>query len=436
MIAMLLVSCNQKPIAQKQVSKDFPTLKMEKVFNHITLNGPLLLQGDQYLFMDYKEEADYFHYKALNINTKKILWDVAYPDLRLSNQGSPLLINDLVLCPSTNRDKHSPKSIILALNKDTGSIKWQFHIDDTYGDIVLIQKTLFITSWIRIYALDFQTGKLLWKKSIYDFFPGYSEENDYYHLNAINTNQNNLFVTYAYEKLNNNQGSSEKLGCLAIKPENGSILWKYEKELMEWLIATSYNETLDVIGPYLLVYGYTLLDVHKGNVIWQYKPEKPINDYDGAFHSEPTSFYVGYSSVEQLCFYRICHEVSFEKYGTTLFGVDINTGVTKWKQEAKEKGDSKNSQDLFCVDQNQITNQIFEFILKYTTNEKGYQTEINSMDVYDGQTGKLLQTYKIPTLCWFDDLKSEIRFQEGWWYFIGETSQGDTLFRFQLDVKE
>jgi outer membrane protein assembly factor BamB len=383
--------------------------------------------------MDYKEVADYFHYKALNINTKKILWDAAYPDLSLSNQGSPILIHDLVLCPSTNGDKHSPKSIILALNIDDGSIRWQFRIDDTYGDIVLIQKTLFVTSWIRIYAVDFQTGKLLWKKSIYDFFPGYSKEKDYYHFNASTSNQNNLFVTYALEKMNNNQNSTEYLGCLAILPENGSILWKFEKNLKQWLIATSYSETLDVIGSYLLVYDYTLLDVNKGNMIWQYIPEKPENDYDGAFYGEPTSFYVGYSSVEQLCFYRVCHEVDFEIYGTTLFGVDINTGVTKWKQEAKEKGESENSQSLFCVDQNQKTNQIFEFILKYIKDEIGYQTQIDRLDVYDGKTGKFLQSYEVPPSSWFKDLKSVIRFHQGWWYFIGETSLGDTLFRFQLN---
>lgn len=440
MIAMLLVSCNQKPTAQKgdtlitptnteeqPIAEDFPTLKIEKVLTFPTDDKtyrPLTLQGNQYFYRDFDYKSQIFHYKAVDINTKKILWDVVYNNVEFPMTHSPQIIQNLVLFTSDNRSKDDPKSKILALDINNGSIRWQRYLGGS-GNMNLIQKTLFVPSWSNLYALDFQTGKLLWSKSIYDFFPSYSKEKDYYHIAAFESNQNTLFVGYTLEQEITGTSRTNHYGCIAIKPDNGSILWKYEKEYREW--ANIEVEGFKIVDSYLLAYGFTLLDYNNSKMLWQYKPENPE-------YKNPEDYLVGYIPSERILIYRTTYEIGFEKYGTTLFGVDINTGVTKWKQEVKEKGDSKNSQNLFCVDQNQKTNQICEFILKYINNEKGSdQTQINSMDVYDGQTGKLLQSYELPVSSWFSDLKSEIRFHEGWWYFIGETSQGDTLFRFQLN---
>lgn len=454
MIAMLLVSCIQKPVGQKQdtsqiptnteeqlVAEDFLALKLEKIFTlpfDINIKRPLLLQANLYFYRDFDFDTHQEHHLALNIDSKKIQWDKTYPDLEFPITQHPQLNQDLVLFQSTNGDKYSFESKILALKIEDGSKQWTCHIVGIINSMTLIKKTLFVSTNSYLNALDFQTGKILWSKSIYDFFPGYSKEKDYYRFNAINSNQNTIFVTYALNKKNNSQNSSDYLGCLAIQPENGSVLWKYEKELKDWLIATTYSETLDVIGSYLIVYDYTLLDASKGNMVWQFVTEKPENDYDGAFHSEPTSFYVGYSSVEQLCFYRICHEVDFEIYSTTLFGVDVNTRATKWKQECRVKTGSENSQSSVYIDQNHQTDNIFVFYSKMDETEKDeYKIPMDRMDVYSNKDGKLLQSYKIPASCWFSDLKSEIRFHEGWWYFIGETSTDggdqDTLFRFQLN---
>jgi len=427
MIAMLLVSCMHKPIAQKEDPEDFPILKMEKVFTGPTdenIIRPLLLHGNQYFYRDFDFDTHQEHYLAINIDLKKTQWDKTYPDLEFPLTEFPQLIQDLVLWPSTNGDKYSPESKILALNKDTGSIKWQFRIDDTYGDIVLIQKTLFVTSWIRIYALDFQTGKLLWKKSIYDFFPGYSKEKDYYHIGTVLSNQNTLFLGYTLETDMTKDDRTVFKGCLAIQPVNGSILWKYEKEYKEW--SGIEEEDFEIIGSYLLAYGFTTLDTKNGKKMWQYKPE----DLE---YKDPETFFVGYVDSEKLLIYRTTYEVRFEEYGTTLTGLDIGSGKPKWKQEAKEEGDSQNSQNLFCIDENHQTNQIFMFNSSLHEN----QTLIDNMDVYDSKDGKLLQSYEMPVSYWIRVLKSEIRFHQGWWYFIGTSSTNggdqDNLFRFQLN---
>jgi outer membrane protein assembly factor BamB len=418
LLSMLFASCIHEPVAQKQEPKDFPTLKMEKVFTlpaDDNIFRPLTLQGNQYFYRDFDYKSQIFHYKAVDIDSKKIIWDVIYNNLEFPMTHSPQLIQDLVLFTSNNLSKDDRKSKILALDINNGSIRWQRYLDGS-GNMTLFQKTLFVPSWSNLYALDFLTGKLLWSKSIYDFFPGYSKEKDYYHIDAFDSNQNTLFIDYILETDISKPMPSSYYSCLAIEPFKGSILWKYEKKPFER--DRFFGESFEVIGTYLLIDGFTLVDPKNGKMLWQYKPED-LEDQNSE------AYLVGYIASEQLLIYQ---------YDSTLTGLDISTGQQKWKQEVEEKRNPYYFQDSYYVDQNHQTNQIFKFNSRDFKGEKGYQTLIDSMDVYDSKNGKLLQTYEMPAPCWFKDLKSEIRCNQGWWYFIGTSPNGDFLFRFQLEV--
>lgn len=454
MIAMLLVSCTYKPVGQKQdtflssneavnsIAPDnpivhenplFPTMKMEKVSTHPPdrhCEYPLLLQGSHYFYRDPDYNDQESQYVAVDINSKKIQWAVEYPDLDYPSPYPPQIIQDLVLFPSCLQSKYTPKTLLLAIDIDNGSKRWQCNLDDTIifeQAMTLVQNILFVACWTDFYALDFKTGKVLWRKSIYDFFPGYSKKSDYYHIDTIGSNQSDLFITYAFETDMTKEKQTKYKGCLAIQPDGGSIRWKYETEDIDW---SGYQEnSLEVIGAYLFVFNTTLLDTKNGKMICKYKPEKTE-------YKNPETYYIGYISSAQLLIYRTTYEVGSEGYGTTIIGLDSKTGLQKWSQDMEGKDNPSYCQSLFSYDENHQTNQIFKFNSRDVKGEKGYQTQINSMDVYDGQTGKLLQSYELPVSSWFRDLKSEVRFHEGWWYFIGETSTDggyqDNLFRFQL----
>jgi len=431
-IAMLLVFSMQKPGEQKQdtsliqtnteeqlVAEDFPVLKMEKVFPipfDMYAYRPLLLQENQFFYRDFDFDTHLEHYLALNIDSKKIQWDKTYPDLEFPITNPPQLIQDLVLFPSSNGDKHAFESKILALNIEDGTKRWLCNLDDSFGSMTLIQNTLFVASWSHLYALDFQTGKLLWSKSIYDFFPGFSKEKDYYHINTISSNQNTLFVGYTFEKDIKDTSRTNYYGCLSIQPSNGSMLWKYEKKYSEWVCIE--EEDFEVLDSYLLAYGFTLLDCNSGKMLWQFKPE----------NLKTGSFYLEYIVSSQLLLYQTNRE---QGYSTYLTGLDITTGQEKWKQGLNVKGNLNFDLSSFNVDQNHLTDQI----LTFNPNVHDNQTLIDSLDVYDSKNGKLLQSYEMPVSCWFRDLKSEIRFHQRWWYFIGTSPQGDILFRFQLKEK-
>jgi outer membrane protein assembly factor BamB len=428
----------QKPGEQKQdtlliptnneeqlVAEDFPTLKMEKVFPipfDMYAYRPLLLQENHFFYRDFDFDTHQEHYLALNIDSKKIQWDKTYPDLEFPRTFPPQLIQDLVLFPSTNGDKYSPESKILALNIDDGSIRWSYQLNSSIlgsQSMMLIQNTLFVASWSHLYALDFQTGKLLWSKSIYDYFPGYSKEIDDYHIDAFDSNQNTLFIDYILETDISKPMPSSYYGFLAIEPVKGSILWKYEKKPFER--DRFFGESFEVIGHYLLIDGFTLVDPKNGKILWQYKPENPG-------FKNPKTFYIGYIASAQLLIYQTNHEIGFEKNSSILTGLDISTGQQKWKQDVKEKGNPYYFQNSYNVDQNHQTDRIFTF----NSSDHEGETLIDSLDVYDGKDGRVLQYCEIPVSCWFRELKSEIRFHQGWWYFIGTSSQGDILFRFQL----
>jgi outer membrane protein assembly factor BamB len=432
LIAMLLASCMHKPLEQKQNSsitptnttmqtdtEDLPVLKFEKVFTIPTDDNifrPLTLQGNQFFYRDLDIKTGDRHYIAVDIDSKKIQWDLV-PGFDFPFSHTPQIFLDLVLFPSDNFSRDHSKSKILALDINNGSMRWVCNLTGSCGSLTLIQKTLFVTTWTQIYALDFQTGKLLWSKSIYDFFPGYSKEKDYYHIDAFDSNQNTLFIDYILETDISKPMPSSYYGCLAIEPGKGSFLWKYENKPLDR--DRFFGESFEVIGPYLLIDGFTLVDPKNGKMLWQYKPDNPE-------FKNPKTYYIGYIASLQLLIYQTNRE---EGYSTYLSGLDITTGQQKWKQGVNVKGNPNINLSSFTVDQNHLTDQI----LTFNPNVHDNQTLIDSLNVYDSKNGKLLQSYEMPVSCWFRDLKSEIRFHEGWWYFIGETSKGDTLFRFQLN---
>jgi len=416
-----LLSCTNHP--QSNTIQQIPILHIETICSHqqsdLSVQGPLLLQDNQYFFKDMIYESNQMHYKAIDVESKELLWDVTYPDLRSPWTALRIVNQDSVFFPTSITPIEFTKSEIVALNRSDGSIRWKYGPLESIVIVdcmTVIQDYLFVATSSRLYVLNIHMGKLLWSKHITELLPFSKETNEHYSIDSIFSNQTSVLIQYNREITDaNSQLKAFYDGVLSIQLDNGSTQWQYETNQEERVIM---NVTSEAINKYVLAYGAVLLNANNGQIIWQYAP-------DGVSPSDIK--YIGYEASNQMLIY------TFHQNGTVMIvGLDIKTGVEKWRQSTQY------SSYEFYMDQNHQTDQIFSFYTVETNNDDASKDlPINQMDVFDSKDGNLLQTYTIPKSIWFKNLASEIRYMKGYWYFVGQSLPDDighvSLFRFNFD---
>ncbi|MBR5249313.1 MAG: PQQ-binding-like beta-propeller repeat protein [Bacteroidales bacterium] len=92
--------------------------------------------------------------------------------------GGPLILNDLLYAPLVD-DQMSQHCGVIALDKTTGEERWFFHTSGSVRNELLLAEGLLFAADLnaRIYALDPQSGKLVWEHQLREggLYPTYTQ---------------------------------------------------------------------------------------------------------------------------------------------------------------------------------------------------------------------------------------------------------------------
>ncbi|GAB3335554.1 PQQ-binding-like beta-propeller repeat protein [Larkinella ripae] len=158
-----------------------------------------------------------------NVGSLKLKWAFAFPEAT-QMRSKPALVGDWLIVGSQFGE-------VVALHRKSGKIGWQFHADGPIrGAISVIQdqrgiRAFFADNITNVYAVDMQTGKLIWKQRAGD------------HPQASNTGsvavyQNRVFVPISSIEvamaLDPNYKCCTSSGELvALDTGSGQVLWRH-----------------------------------------------------------------------------------------------------------------------------------------------------------------------------------------------------------------
>lgn len=169
------------------------------------------------------------------------------PNKRLGNFSGPsLVVNDLVLAPSTNNR-------LYALSAETGKLQWMFETENTlWAAPVSDGETVYLPALDHnLYALNLSDGKLLWQKDLGSALtsaPLLTEEGTLY----ASTLEGNL---------------------AAVNAEDGSILWSTQTGGRLWSSPLLVEDTLYVGNAGNKVVAVSAQD---GSIVWQKDAGSPV----------------------------------------------------------------------------------------------------------------------------------------------------------------
>jgi outer membrane protein assembly factor BamB len=119
--------------------------------------------------------------------------------------GEPVIVGDKIFMPSTPGGRH-----VFAVNKADGNVLWNYAYDGQMGGRVLHNngRIFFGTSSSKVYALDANTGALIWTRNFHNATDDYGCDG----LSPVTFNGN--IIIHHYPE-----------GFIALNPVTGNTVW-------------------------------------------------------------------------------------------------------------------------------------------------------------------------------------------------------------------
>jgi outer membrane protein assembly factor BamB len=132
-----------------------------------------------------------FNLVALDAKTGSLLWNTKMPGL---TNSSPAVVNNIIYVSLLNSVNGGS---LAAFNATDGSSLWNQPLPDgVNGSPAIVNRTVYVTGDNNVYALDAQTGNILWSGTISDYANGVAVSNGIAYINAFNpiTLSSNLYA--------------------------------------------------------------------------------------------------------------------------------------------------------------------------------------------------------------------------------------------------
>lgn len=190
----------------------------------------------------------------------KLAWKVSLGKFQPFPAGTPIICNKKVYVGIADPDFPAQKAGVVCIDAEKGNVLWRTPLDEAiYSPVAAYQGRIFALGGEgTLWALDADTGKIIWSTSIYDH-TAYSKDKYVWHqaLAPVVAEDGRIFVALA--KYN-----------AAIESESGKIVWTQEAGTEE------YSATAGLTVGKKMVYsinndGVAALDIKTGGVLWQKK---------------------------------------------------------------------------------------------------------------------------------------------------------------------